>query len=58
MITVSSLMNTSADDCKISLTFVDDLDFLREALSKAVEKGFTTKIKHIQSRIRLLERKQ
>lgn len=56
MATVNGLINTSADDCKISLRFVTDLDLLRQVLQKATEFNQVTKIKHISSRIRQIER--
>lgn len=56
MATVNGLVNTSADDCKISLRFVTDLELLREALRVCQIQGHTTKVKHISSRIRQIEK--
>ena len=55
--TVSSLINTSADDCKASLPFCkrEDLPLLREALAACGE-GRKTMGKHIASRIKQLEK--
>lgn len=52
--TVNSLLNTSADDCKISLAFVTDVALLRQALAAAEERGEKTKTKHIAHRIKQL----
>ena len=53
---VTRLTGTSADDCKISLLFITDLDLLQLALAKCQERGHATKAKYIISRIRTLER--
>lgn len=56
MATVNGLVNTSADDCKISLLYVTDLELLREALAECHRTGGNkTKAGHIQRRIRQLE---
>lgn len=52
---VNSLVNTSADDCKISLRFYTDINLLREALLACETYGQKTKAKHIARRIKQLE---
>lgn len=54
---ISALINTSADDCKVSLRFfkADGLPILREALRQAEATEQKTKAGHIRRRIRQLE---
>lgn len=54
MATVNSLLNTSADDCKISLMYVTDVPLLLKALATAQEQGQKTKAQHIDRRIKQL----
>ena len=49
-------VNTSADDCKISLMYENDIELLQEALRQCQNFGHVTKTKHITSRIRQLEK--
>jgi hypothetical protein len=53
---VSALVNTSADDCRISLLYVTDLDVLGRALDQCREFNKKTHTRHIASRIRRLEK--
>ena len=52
---VNSLVNTSADDCKISLQYYTDINLLREALTACKTGGHKTKAAHIARRIKQLE---
>lgn len=51
----NSLVNTSADDCKISLQYYKDIDLLREALAACKTAGHKTKVWYIARRIKQLE---
>lgn len=53
---VKKLVHTSADDCKVSLAFVNDINTLREALTECATLGYKSKVKHIASRIRQVEK--
>lgn len=55
--TVANYINTSVEDCRVSLTHVKDIGFCRELL-KACElcKGQKTRIMIVKRRIRQLEK--
>lgn len=53
---VKKLVHTSADDCKISLRFANDLGVLSEAKTECERLGYKTKAKHISNRIRQIEK--
>jgi hypothetical protein len=57
---ISRLCRASADDCKMSLKFCTarDLPMLRQARSMMEDEGQRTKAKHIDARIRQLEKEQ
>lgn len=56
MLTVDALLNTSVEDCKSSLFFIDDLDFLRKLLAECEKRGGASRIKVVAARIRKVER--
>lgn len=51
-----NLVYTSADECRVSLDFVEDLDVLNEARRLANHHGYKTKVGHIDRRIRRLSK--
>jgi hypothetical protein len=53
---VSRLINTSVDDCKVSLTFVTDPNVLNAALDHAIELGQVSRVRAINARMRQLTR--
>jgi len=56
--TVQGLLNTSVDDCKISLQHVTDLNLLRELLLKCEEREHKTRAGYVRQRIKQLEGKK
>jgi hypothetical protein len=48
-------VNTSADDCKISLQYYKDINLLRDALAVCKTAGHKTKAAYIVRRIKQLE---
>lgn len=58
MRTASNYVNTSADDCKVSLHFCTaaDLPILREALATCEVYSKKTHIKHLAAKIKKLEK--
>lgn len=56
--TVSNLMNTSVDDCKTSLGFIDDLDLLRQLLAECDRREHKSRAQIVARRIRQVEKGQ
>lgn len=52
---VASLLNTSVDDCKITVQHITDIDLLRETLESCQSSGHKTRAQIIWRRIRQLE---
>lgn len=53
---VNGLINTSADDCRVSLNYITDSEVLIEALRLTTERGYKTQSGHIQRRINKLSK--
>ncbi len=53
---VKKLVHTSADDCKISLHFVTDATVIREAMEECRALGYISKVKHLEQRLKQLEK--
>ena len=58
MRTAAGFVNTSADDCRISLQYctANDLPMIKEALSSCWELQKKTHVTHLERRIKQLER--
>ena len=54
--TVSNLMNTSVDDCKSTLGFIDDLVLLRQLLAECKRNDHKSRARVVESRIRTVEK--
>lgn len=54
--TVEALMNTSVDDCKISLGYITDLTLLRRLYVRCLETGHKSRAKIVNSRIKKLKK--
>ena len=53
--TVESLMNTSVDDCIISLSSVNDIAMLKDLHAKCLTSGHKTRAHYVKRRIKKLE---
>lgn len=53
---IENYLNTSVDDCRTSLNFISDLEFLRQLLEACEQRGHTSRARVVRSRIRKVER--
>lgn len=51
---IKSLINTSVDDCKISIGHVSDVGMLLELLAECNRIGHKTRARHVSRRIKQL----
>ena len=54
--TVESLISTSVDDCKVTMGFITDLTLLRRFYVVSLERGYKSKAKLANARIKQLKK--
>jgi hypothetical protein len=55
---IEGLVNTSVDDCKCTIGFIEDLDFLRQLLTRCEEIGHKSRAQVVARRIRQIEKEE